>query len=43
MNEYVIAIVTGMIVAVIATAAIWIFYMKYKKDREMWKQIAEDR
>ena len=42
MNEYVIAIVAGLVVAVIAAAAIWIFYMKYKKDREMWKQIAED-
>lgn len=42
MNEYVIAIVTGLVVSIIAAAAIGIFYLKYIKDKATWKQIAED-
>lgn len=42
MNEYIIAIVTGLFISIIAAAAIGIFYLKYRKDKATWKQIAED-
>lgn len=42
MNEYVIAIITGITMAAIATIAIWILHLKHKKDRAKWEQIAEN-
>lgn len=42
MNEWLIALLSGMIVALIATIIIWFLIQKNHQDREKWKQIAND-
>ena len=42
MNEYLLAVVVGLVVTSISAFAIWILCLKYKKNKAVWAQIAED-
>lgn len=42
MNEWLVALLSGMIVALIAAIIIWFLIQKNNQDREKWKQIAND-
>ena len=42
MNEYAVAIITGLIVTGISAAAMWLLIWHFKKEKAKWEQIADD-